>query len=115
MIESHRCRIVDAKAARLRGTRHVRQGRRGAVVRCGGPDYGRLSLSRPSIFRIGSLNLNGWRLPEGGLYFVTPTVRARPAKVAALADFFIAKLTNARWRSEVVIGCKPPRRRRKQT
>jgi DNA-binding transcriptional LysR family regulator len=38
-----------------------------------------------------------WRLPEGGLYFVTPTARARPAKVSALADFFITKLTTADW------------------
>src|SRR5229473_2974024 len=29
--------------------------------------------------------LTDWRLPEGGLYFVTPTARARPAKVSALA------------------------------
>jgi DNA-binding transcriptional LysR family regulator len=41
--------------------------------------------------------LTDWRLPEGGLYFVTPTARARPAKVSALADFLIAKLTEARW------------------
>ncbi|SAL65733.1 LysR family transcriptional regulator [Caballeronia udeis] len=41
--------------------------------------------------------LTDWRLPEGGLYFVTPTARARPAKVSALADFFIAKLTTADW------------------
>lgn len=41
--------------------------------------------------------LTDWRLPEGGLYFVTPTARARPAKVRALADFFIAKLTTADW------------------
>jgi DNA-binding transcriptional LysR family regulator len=39
--------------------------------------------------------LADWRLPEGGLYFVTPTARARPAKVSALADFFIARLTEA--------------------
>jgi DNA-binding transcriptional LysR family regulator len=39
--------------------------------------------------------LTDWRLPEGGLYFVTPTARARPAKVSALADFLIAELTDA--------------------
>lgn len=44
--------------------------------------------------------LTEWRLPEGGLYFVTPTARARPAKVSALADFFIAKLITAEWRAE---------------
>src|SRR6185295_4233436 len=52
--------------------------------------------------------LTDWRLPEGGLYFVTPTARARPAKVSALADFLIAELTDARWRAEVVMGAKPP-------
>lgn len=41
--------------------------------------------------------LTDWRLPEGGLYFVTPTARARPAKVSALADFLIAKLATADW------------------
>lgn len=45
--------------------------------------------------------LTDWRLPEGGLYFVTPSARARPAKVGALADFFIARLTSAEaeWRA----------------
>lgn len=52
--------------------------------------------------------LTDWRLPEGGLYFVTPTARARPAKVSALADFFIAKLTPAEWSAEVLLGWKPP-------
>lgn len=58
--------------------------------------------------------LTDWRLPEGGLYFVTPTARARPAKVSALADFLIAALTDARWSAEAVMGWKPPARRRKQ-
>jgi DNA-binding transcriptional LysR family regulator len=40
--------------------------------------------------------LTDWSLPGGGLYFVTPTARARPAKVSALADFLIAELTDAR-------------------
>ena len=52
--------------------------------------------------------LTNWRLPEGGMYFVTPTTRARPAKVSALADFLIAELTDARWSAEVVMGWKPP-------
>ncbi|WP_413993814.1 LysR family transcriptional regulator [Labrys okinawensis] len=52
--------------------------------------------------------LADWRLPEGGLYFVTPTARARPAKVSALADFLIAELTDARWSAEAVMGWKPP-------
>jgi len=52
--------------------------------------------------------LNDWRMPEGGLYFVTPTNRARPAKVSAVADFFIAELANAPWSAEAVMGWKPP-------
>ena len=56
-----------------------------------------------------------WRLPEGGLYFVTPTARARPAKVSALADFMIAELTDARWSAEVMMGSKPPPQPRKRT
>src|ERR1700724_1492427 len=51
--------------------------------------------------------LTDWRLPEGGLYFVTPTARARPAKVSALADFLIAKLGTAEWSAEAVMGWKP--------
>jgi hypothetical protein len=42
------------------------------------------------------------------LYFVTPTARARPAKVSALADFFIAELAAARWSAEAVMGWKCP-------
>src|SRR5258705_1286828 len=52
--------------------------------------------------------LTDWRLPEGGLYFVTPTARARPAKVSAFADYLIAGLTDARWRAEVVMGWRAP-------
>jgi hypothetical protein len=47
------------------------------------------------------------------LYFVTPTARARPAKVSALADFFIAKLGTAEWSAEAVMGWKQPNHRRK--
>lgn len=57
--------------------------------------------------------LTDWRLPEGGLYFVTPAARARPAKVSALADFFIARLSAAQWSAEAVMGWKPSGRRRK--
>jgi hypothetical protein len=49
------------------------------------------------------------------LYFLTPTARARPAKLSALADFLIAELTDARWSAEVMKGWKPPPQRRKQT
>jgi DNA-binding transcriptional LysR family regulator len=52
--------------------------------------------------------LTNWRLQEGGLYFVTPAARARPAKVSLLADFLIAKLTDAGWSAEVVMGWKQP-------
>jgi DNA-binding transcriptional LysR family regulator len=41
--------------------------------------------------------LTDWSMPEGGLYFVTPTARTRPAKVSALAEFFITRLTAAQW------------------
>jgi DNA-binding transcriptional LysR family regulator len=58
--------------------------------------------------------LTNWRLPEGGLYFVTPTARARPAKVSALADFLITGLTDARWSAEAVMGWKPPAQRKRQ-
>jgi DNA-binding transcriptional LysR family regulator len=58
--------------------------------------------------------LTDWRMPEGGLYFVTPTARARPAKVSAPADFLIAKLTDAPWSAEVVMGWKPPAHKKQQ-
>jgi hypothetical protein len=51
--------------------------------------------------------LADWRMPEGGPYFATPTVRARPAKVSALMD--------APWSAEVVMGWKPPGQREKQS
>ena len=58
--------------------------------------------------------LTDWSLPEGGLYFVTPTARTRPTKVSALADFLITELTDARWSAEAVMGWKPPAQRRKR-
>lgn len=39
-----------------------------------------------------------WSMREGGLYFVTPTARTRPAKVDVLADFLIANLSDPAWR-----------------
>jgi DNA-binding transcriptional LysR family regulator len=67
-------------------------------------------------FREGKLEqiLANWRLPEGGIYFVTPTVRARPAKVSALADFLIKELSDVRWSAETVMGWKPPAQGKKQ-
>jgi DNA-binding transcriptional LysR family regulator len=58
--------------------------------------------------------LTDWSLPEGGLYFVTPTARARPAKVSALADFLIAELSDARWSAERAMGWKSASRRRQR-
>lgn len=42
--------------------------------------------------------LPGWLLTTGGLYFVTPSARARPAKVTALSDYFAEHLGNPVWR-----------------
>ncbi|WP_042267216.1 LysR family transcriptional regulator [Paraburkholderia heleia] len=42
--------------------------------------------------------LTDWSLTKGGLYFVTPSARARPAKVAALSDYFAARLSDPAWR-----------------
>jgi len=41
--------------------------------------------------------LTDWTLPKGGLYFVTPSARTRPAKVEALADFFVERLSRPSW------------------
>jgi DNA-binding transcriptional LysR family regulator len=41
--------------------------------------------------------LTDWTLPKGGLYFVTPSARARPAKVEALADFLSDRLSSPSW------------------
>src|SRR6266404_6590486 len=40
--------------------------------------------------------LTDWRMPEGGLYFVTPTARARPARYPASADYFMGERAGAR-------------------
>ncbi|BCZ85308.1 transcriptional regulator [Paraburkholderia terrae] len=42
--------------------------------------------------------LTDWSLTKGGLYFVTPSARARPAKVAALSDYFADHLSDPTWR-----------------
>jgi DNA-binding transcriptional LysR family regulator len=41
--------------------------------------------------------LKDWHLTKGGLYFVTPSARARPAKVTALADYFAQHLSEPVW------------------
>lgn len=42
--------------------------------------------------------LKDWTLPRGGLYFVTPSARTRPAKVEALSGFFVRHLSRPSWR-----------------
>ena len=54
--------------------------------------------------------LTDWSLAGGALYFVTPTARARPAKVSALADFLVTELSEAPWSVEAVMDWKPVRR-----
>lgn len=39
-----------------------------------------------------------WVQPGGGLYFVTPTTRTRPAKIEAVSNFFAEKLEDPAWR-----------------
>lgn len=41
--------------------------------------------------------LTDWWLPKGGLHFVTPSARSRPAKVSALADFLVERLSKPVW------------------
>jgi DNA-binding transcriptional LysR family regulator len=42
--------------------------------------------------------LRDWTLPRGGLYFVTPSARTRPAKIEALSEFFVRRLSSPSWR-----------------
>lgn len=44
------------------------------------------------------LILDDWSLAKGGLYFVTPSARARAAKVTALCDYFVEHLSDPAWR-----------------
>lgn len=39
-----------------------------------------------------------WSMTRGGLYFVTPSARTRPAKIRALSDFFQEHLSDPSWR-----------------
>ncbi|WP_444847313.1 LysR family transcriptional regulator [Duganella caerulea] len=41
--------------------------------------------------------LADWVMAKGGLYFVTPTLKNRPAKVEVLARFFIDRLSQPEW------------------
>ena len=45
--------------------------------------------------------LTDWSLPKGGLYFITPSARTRPAKVGVLADFLIGRLSEPAWRRRI--------------
>ncbi|KAA0571427.1 LysR family transcriptional regulator [Azospirillum sp. Sh1] len=45
--------------------------------------------------------LTDWSLPKGGLYFITPSARTRPAKVGVLADFLIERLSETAWRRRI--------------
>jgi DNA-binding transcriptional LysR family regulator len=40
-----------------------------------------------------------WAMPVGGLYFVTPSARTRPAKVEVLGAFFAEHLSRPSWQS----------------
>ncbi len=42
--------------------------------------------------------LADWSMPLGGLYFVTPSARARPAKIEVLGAFFAEHLSRPAWR-----------------
>lgn len=52
--------------------------------------------------------LTDWSLPKGGLYFITPSARTRPAKVGVLAEFLIERLSEPVWRRQID-GMKPDR------
>jgi DNA-binding transcriptional LysR family regulator len=43
--------------------------------------------------------LKNWTMSQGGLHFVTPSARARPAKIDALSDFFVEHLSTPAWLS----------------
>ena len=45
--------------------------------------------------------LTDWSLPEGGLYFITPSARTRPAEVGVLTNFFGARLSEPAWRRSI--------------
>ncbi|MGQ9371722.1 LysR substrate-binding domain-containing protein [Azospirillum sp. ST 5-10] len=51
--------------------------------------------------------LTDWSLPKGGLYFVTPSARTRPAKVNALAGFLADRLSEPAWKTPRV-ALSPP-------
>jgi DNA-binding transcriptional LysR family regulator len=42
--------------------------------------------------------VSDWTLPKGALYFVTPSLKARPAKIDALGSFMAEHLSRPPWR-----------------
>jgi DNA-binding transcriptional LysR family regulator len=42
--------------------------------------------------------LMDWKMALGGLYFVTPTARARAAKITVLSEFLLKRLASPAWR-----------------
>jgi DNA-binding transcriptional LysR family regulator len=57
--------------------------------------------------------LTDWHLTRGGLYFVTPSARSRPAKVTALSDYLAGHLSEPVWLSPgqyLDNGLNPPTR-----
>ncbi len=48
--------------------------------------------------------LSDWSLPTGALYFVTPSARARPAKIEALAAFLTQHLSKPGWVNQAGAG-----------
>jgi DNA-binding transcriptional LysR family regulator len=44
--------------------------------------------------------LPNWSMTIGGLYFVTPTARARSAKVEALSSFLTERLSRPEWQAD---------------
>ncbi|PLP97527.1 LysR family transcriptional regulator [Cupriavidus pauculus] len=41
--------------------------------------------------------LPDWNMTRGGLYFVTPSARSKPAKIRAVSDFFAENLSDPLW------------------
>jgi DNA-binding transcriptional LysR family regulator len=48
--------------------------------------------------------LSDWAMAEGGLYFVTPTTRARSAKVEAISSFLSERLSSPDWQVDPTDG-----------
>jgi hypothetical protein len=58
------------------------------------PQGEHLLLARPGILDDRLLApMQNWTMQKGGLYFVTPSVHARPAKVEVLVEFLVERLS----------------------